>query len=123
MRIQHPAHRDGDRRGLFERFAEKASHFTSSRPFFGLCLLLVVNFVAMHVLRLSVELELLAAGLMTCVTLLLLALLKNSELRAEHAIQRKLDAVAEALLEHHEGTGDGKAFDALRDAVRMEEEI
>ncbi|GAA2722288.1 hypothetical protein GCM10010315_47160 [Streptomyces luteosporeus] len=85
------------------------------------CFLLVANFVAMHVLQPSVELELLAAGVMTAVTLLLLALLKNSEQRAEHAIQRKLDAIARALLAQHEG-GDEEAFDELRDAIRMEEE-
>ncbi len=39
---------------------------------------------------------------MTAVNLLLLALLKNSGLRAEHALQRKLDAIAAALLEHYE---------------------
>ncbi|AZQ74812.1 hypothetical protein EKH77_29660 [Streptomyces luteoverticillatus] len=122
MTIRHPAERGGERRP-FERLAEKASHFTSSRAFFGLCFLLVANFVAMHVVQLSTELELLAAGLMTSVTLLLLALLKNSELRAEHAIQRKLDAIAKALLAHHEGKEGGEAFDELRDAIRMEEEI
>ncbi|MEU3876257.1 MULTISPECIES: hypothetical protein [Streptomyces] len=121
MRVRHPSHRGGGRRGAFEHLAENASHFTSSRSFFVVCFLLVANFVAMHVLQPSVELELLAAGVMTAVTLLLLALLKNSEQRAEHAIQRKLDAIARALLAQHEG-GDEEAFDELRDAIRMEEE-
>ncbi|WP_420492729.1 hypothetical protein [Kitasatospora camelliae] len=57
---------------------------------------------------------------MTAVTLLLLALLKNAERRAEHAIQRKLDAIAAALLEQHPGM-DGDAQRALREAIRMEE--
>ncbi|MEV4432916.1 hypothetical protein [Streptomyces sp. NPDC049555] len=121
MRVRHPSHRGGGRPGAFEHLAENASHFTSSRSFFAVCFLLVANFVAMHVLQPSVELELLAAGLMTAVTLLLLALLKNSEQRAEHAIQRKLDAIARALLAQHE-EGDEEAFDELRDAIRMEEE-
>ncbi|MEV4442533.1 hypothetical protein AB0K09_26685 [Streptomyces sp. NPDC049577] len=122
MTLRHPSQRGGDRRGLFERLAENASNFTSSPVFFVICFVLVANFVAMHVVQLSVELELLAAGLMTSVTLLLLALLKNSEMRAEHAVQRKLDAIAAALLEQHEGK-PGSAFEKLRDAIRMEEEI
>ncbi len=120
VRVRHPSQHGGGRRRFFERLAENASHFTSSRAFFVVCFLLVANFVAMHAAGLSVELDLLAAGLMTSVTLLLLALLKNSELRAEHAIQRKLDVIAAALLAHHEG--DGKAFDELRDTIRMEEQ-
>ncbi|MEU0007265.1 hypothetical protein ABZ079_24040 [Streptomyces sp. NPDC006314] len=58
---------------------------------------------------------------MTAVALLLLALLKNAEVRAEHAIQRKLDAIAGALLEAHTGE-PGQAFEDLRNAIRMEEE-
>ncbi|MEV6791947.1 hypothetical protein AB0M87_08135 [Streptomyces sp. NPDC051320] len=125
MTIQHPVQRGGDRRGLFERLAENASNFTSSPAFLVVCLLLVGNFVAIHVVKPSVELELLAAGAMTCVTLLLLALLKNSELRAEHAIQRKLDAIAAALLEDYEsrnGKG-GKAVEDLRKAIRLEDQV
>ncbi|MEV5510787.1 hypothetical protein [Streptomyces orinoci] len=122
MTVRHPSHRGGERRGIFERLAEAASHFTSSRAFFTLCFLLVANFVTMHIVQPSVELELLAAGAMTSVTLLLLALLKNSELRAEHAIQRKLDAIAGALLEMSEGTAERKAREELRAAIRMEEE-
>ncbi|MFE4621146.1 hypothetical protein ACFRJ7_34110 [Streptomyces sp. NPDC056747] len=37
-------------------------------------------------------------------TLLLLALLKNAERRADRAVQRKLDAIALALLEEHRRT-------------------
>jgi low affinity Fe/Cu permease len=58
---------------------------------------------------------------MTAVTLLLLALLKNAEVRAEHAIQRKLDAIARALLEAHVDDRS-RAYEDLRNAIRMEEE-
>ena len=59
-----------------------------------------------------------------CLTtlVLLLALLKNSELRAEHAVQRKLDAIAAAILEQREGkTSDAHA--ALEEAIGMHEEV
>ena len=52
---------------------------------------------------------------------MLLALLKNAEMRAEHAIQRKLDAIAGALLEAH-ADERSQAFEELRNAIRMEEE-
>ncbi|MGW8953560.1 low affinity iron permease family protein [Streptomyces sp. NPDC055709] len=121
MAIQHPADRGGDGRGNFERLAEGTSRFTSSPAFFVLCLLLVAGAIAVHFAGLDLKWQVLAGDCMTAVTLFLLALLKNSELRAERAIQRKLDAIAAAILEAREGV-PGKAHDDLRAAIRMEEE-
>ncbi|MGW2741330.1 low affinity iron permease family protein [Streptomyces sp. NPDC001450] len=122
MTFPHPADRGGGRRRKFERFAEGASLFTSSPLFFLLCLVLVTWMVLVHAVGMGTEWQVLAGDVMTAVTLLLLALLKNSELRAERAIQRKLDAIAAALLEAQEGS-PGKAHEDLRAAIRMEEEI
>ncbi|MFE0186818.1 low affinity iron permease family protein [Streptomyces sp. NPDC058989] len=121
MTLRHPASRGGERRGRFAELAEKASLFTSSPAFFVVCLALVALYVAVHLAHLSVEWQLLAGDAMTAVTLLLLALLKNSELRAEHAIQRKLDALATALLEEHEKK-DGQAAEDLKKVIRLEDE-
>ncbi|MEU7057051.1 hypothetical protein [Streptomyces sp. NPDC046197] len=121
MTFKSPVHRGGPRRGRFEQFAEYASYFTSSPAFFLICLLLVGFFVAAHAAHLPIELLLLAGESMTAVTLLLLALLKNAEMRAEHAVQRKLDAIARALLEMNRND-TSKAFQDLRDSIRMEEE-
>ncbi|MBG7697992.1 hypothetical protein ABZT16_17710 [Streptomyces flaveolus] len=121
MTFKNPVHRGGMRRGRFEQLAEYASNFTSSPLFFLFCLLLVSFFAASHVAHLPLEVLLLAGESMTAVTLLLLALLKNSEMRAEHAIQRKLDAIAAALLEAHQDNRS-QAFEDLRNAIRMEEE-
>ncbi|MGW1895668.1 low affinity iron permease family protein [Streptomyces sp. NPDC002004] len=122
MTLQHPADRGGDTRGRFERLAEAASKFTSSPAFFVCCLALVAFTVAVHIADLEVRWLLLAGEVMTAVTLLLLALLKNSELRAERAIQRKLDAIAAALLEGQEGKL-GRAHQDLKDVIRMEDTI
>ncbi|MET9080316.1 low affinity iron permease family protein [Streptomyces sp. NPDC004237] len=119
MAVRHPAERG---KGRFERFAESASNVTSSPVFYGFCLLLVAFFVATYVAGLSISQQMLAGDLMTCVTLLLLALLKNSERRAERAVQRKLDAIAAALLERSEG-GVRAAQEDLRSAIRMEEDL
>ncbi|MGP3979468.1 hypothetical protein ACTWQF_36780, partial [Streptomyces sp. 8N114] len=63
-----------------------------------------------------------AGDVLTSVNLLMLALLKNSERRAEDAIQRKLDAIAAAMLESQEGESH-QARDSLREAIRLEEEL
>ncbi|MFF2078759.1 low affinity iron permease family protein [Kitasatospora sp. NPDC058162] len=119
MTLDHPAERG---RGRFARLAERASNLTSSPLFYALCVLLVAGFVAVHVAGLSTSWQLLVGDMMSAVTLLLLALLKNAERRAEHAIQRKLDAIAAALLAEEEGNRS-EAMQDLRDAIRMEEEI
>ncbi|MFD7500265.1 low affinity iron permease family protein [Streptomyces sp. NPDC059850] len=118
---QHPAHRDGDRPGWFTRLAEHASNFTSSPGFFGVCLVLVAGAITAHALKLPTPWLLLVGEAMSAVSLLLLALLKNSERRAEHAIQRKLDAIAAALLENqrHE---PGAASEELRQAISLDKQ-
>ncbi|WP_210593449.1 low affinity iron permease family protein [Streptomyces sp. GESEQ-35] len=119
MAPQHPAHRDGDRQGRFTRLAEHASNFTSSPTFFGVCLVLVAGAITAHLLKLPTQWLLVVGEAMSAVSLLLLALLKNSERRAEHAIQRKLDAIAAALLEIQRQE-PGAAGEELRQAVGME---
>ncbi|MEU1616711.1 low affinity iron permease family protein [Streptomyces sp. NPDC005722] len=122
MTFRHPAERTDDEtgRGRFERLAEAASNFTASPLFYAVCLLLVAGFLVVHALGLPLNWQLFAADLMTAVTLLLLALLKNAERRAEHAVQRKLDAIAAALLE--QGGSSHEARDALREVIGLHKE-
>ncbi|WP_330173180.1 low affinity iron permease family protein [Streptomyces sp. NBC_01498] len=120
MTLQHPADRGGDKPGRFARLAEYTSNFTSSPAFFGICMILVGVVIGAHFAKLDVTWLLLAGESMTAVTLLLLALLKNSERRAEYAIQRKLDAIAAALLETQEGN-QGEALRDLRKAIEIED--
>lgn len=121
MTFEHPSEKGGrGRLGRFEKLAELASNFTSSAGFSVLCVGLVLAFLVVHALHLPVIWQHLAGDAMAAVSLLLLSLLKNSERRAEHAIQQKLDAIAAALLEQHEGKG-GKAHEDLRQAIRVEE--
>lgn len=120
--MQHPAVRSGQGRGPFEKAAELASNFTGSPLFYGICLLLVAGFIAVAAAGLASEWLAFAGGVMSAVTLLILALLKNSELRAEHAVQQKLDAIARALLAERENEVR-QARDQLARAIRLEEEI
>jgi low affinity Fe/Cu permease len=59
---------------------------------------------------------------MTALTLALVALVKNAEMRSERAIQHKLDAIAAALLEDRRG-GSGGAESDLEGAIGLHDEI
>ncbi|MFF4382636.1 low affinity iron permease family protein [Kitasatospora sp. NPDC001547] len=131
MVIRHPSERSRSGKGRFERLAEAASNLTSAPAFYALCVLLVVAFYAVHAAGLSVSWQILVGDTMTALNLLLLALLKNTERRAEHAVQRKLDAIAVALLRQIDGqvpkgarTEETERVRAeLDQAIGMEEEV
>jgi low affinity Fe/Cu permease len=121
--LQHPADR-GRRhiRTAFDRFAEGASFLASSPLFFALCLAVIITWAGGLILGASDRFEAGAAGLMSAMTLILVALLKNAELRAERAVQHKLDAIATALLAQdrgHVGDADRK----LEQAIGVHEQI
>ena len=121
--VQHPAMRgEAERRGRFDRMAQAASHFASSAAFFVLCAAVVLTWFIGLVVGASASFQADLAGAMAALTLLLVALLKNAELRAEHAVQRKLDAIAVALLEQQQGTR-GDAERELQHAIGMHEEV
>jgi low affinity Fe/Cu permease len=114
---KHPAE---DERGRFEELAERASNFTSSPVFFGGCALLVALWAASFAAGNTAHHV--AGDLMAGVTLLLLALLKNAERRAEHAVQQKLDAIAAALIEQRRGN-ETAAQEELAEAIGLHEEV
>ena len=122
MSTKHPSDRGEEGRSPFDRAAEAASNFTSSPVFFALCVVLIAAWALSFALDLgSTAQDLLGYG-MAAVSLLLLALLKNSERRAERAIQQKLDAIAAALL--HQRTGDDEKADReLERAIGLHDEL
>jgi low affinity Fe/Cu permease len=115
--LKHPA---DDERGRFDQVAESASNFTSSPTFFALCLLVVAVWGASFALGDAAHHA--AGDLMAAVTLMLVALLKNAERRAEGAIQQKLDASAAALLEQRKGNATA-AQDDLAEAIGLHDEV
>ena len=59
---------------------------------------------------------------LTAITLLLVALLKNAELRAEAAVQSKLDALATGMLEAIRNEGQ-QADPMLERAIGIDEQL
>lgn len=120
--LAHPADRSEANRGPFDQFAERASFLASSPLFFGLCAGLILLWLLGYVIGVSDRLENAAIGAMSALTLILVALVKNAELRAERALQQKLDAIAISLLEDRRGHS-GDAEDRLEESIGIHKEI
>jgi low affinity Fe/Cu permease len=120
--LRHPTER-GEGRGRFDSLAEGASNLASSGLFFTLCFVILAIWVLGLVIGFASGTENALTGTMSALTLLLVALLKNSELRAERAMQLKLDAIASALLEDRGRGPDAETKRELEDAVRLHEEL
>lgn len=100
-----PSHVDR-RLSMFDRFATYTSERVSKAWFFGLCALLVLIWVPTFWLWPSVQGWALVINTFTStITFLLVALLQNTETRAENATQRKLNAIAVALADLMEDLG------------------
>ncbi|MDT7617546.1 MAG: hypothetical protein QOG20_6080 [Pseudonocardiales bacterium] len=110
-----------DQRNLFDRFATAVSDWTSRALFFVLCLLLVLLWAPSIVLLDSVDTwQLIINTVTTIVTFLLVALLQNTQKRADGAVQDKLNAIADALADLMDDTHRQDARD-LRAAVGLED--
>jgi len=126
MSVKHPVDRGGEGRGAFERAAEKVSNVASSPAFFWVCSALIVTWMLSYALGWSEVASHFLGDLLAAVTLALVALLKNAERRAEHAVQFKLDAIARALLERdgdRRNGDDESAAEQLEAAIGREEEV
>ncbi|MGH2849166.1 MAG: hypothetical protein ACRDLP_00955 [Solirubrobacteraceae bacterium] len=122
--FRHPAERGPEQeRGRFGQLAEQASFLASSPPFFGVCSAAVIIWAVSLGLGADDRFLTAISGAMTALTLALVALVKNAEMRSERAIQRKLDAIASALLEDRRGERRGNAESDLEDAIGLHDEI
>jgi low affinity Fe/Cu permease len=86
------------------------------------CLALVLAWLGGYAFGASASYEQATGSALTATTLLLVALLKNTELRADHAIQSKLDALATGMLEAIRDEGDD-AGAMLQRAIRIDEQV
>ncbi len=86
-----------DQLSPFDRFATAASTFVSRAPFFAFCVGIVVVWVpTLFILSIDTS-QLIINTVTTIITFLLVALLQNSQTRADKAVQQKLNAVADGL--------------------------
>jgi low affinity Fe/Cu permease len=93
-----PSHVD-ERLSLFDRFATYTSERVSKAWFFGVCAVLVLIWVPTFWLWPSIDgWALVINTFASTITFLLVALLQNTETRAENATQRKLNAISDALV-------------------------
>jgi low affinity Fe/Cu permease len=109
--------------GVFDRFASLAAQFTAKPWFFSLCALLVLLWAPSYVVVRDVDTwQLIINTATTIVTFLLVALLQNTQTRADRAVQAKLNAIAEALADLMKAeTGDRR--DLRRDIAELEEAV
>ncbi len=116
-----------DRLSAFDRFATRASAFVSRAWFFVLCLLLVLLWAPSILLFGNVDTwQLIINTVTTIVTFLLVALLQNTQKRADDAVQHKLNAIADALSDLMAEMADDhpglhRDQDELRAAVGLED--
>jgi hypothetical protein len=107
--------------GFFDRFAEAASRVASRALFFAFCVALVVIWVPSILLIRNFDTwQLIINTATTIITFLMVALLQNSQTRADLAVQHKLNALADGtarLMDHFaEGT---PARDLMRDIEEL----
>ena len=139
-RSAHMPSDESDEVGVFDRFASATSRLVSRAPFFALAVGLVVLWLIEGIVIVIVTgdpakfiaetYQLQINTLTTIVTFLLVALLQNTQTRADKATQEKLNAIADALADlmretAEEKDGDDLEKDAkeLSDAVGLEEHV
>lgn len=121
--------------GVFDRIAERASMTASRAPFFAFCVLAVVMWAPSWFLLRDLDLwQLIINTFTTIVTFLMVALLQNSDARANRAAQFKIDTIAYGvrdLMDHvnhvmpceNDDCDFADDIDKLETAIGIEEEV
>jgi low affinity Fe/Cu permease len=113
---------------VFDRFAGAAATWASRAPFFAFSLLLVVLWLIEGAFRIAAAgkasafldqtYQLQINTLTTIVTFLLVALLQNTQTRADDAVQHKLNAIADALADFMASSAERSGNEKLQDDLR-----
>ncbi|WP_055478281.1 low affinity iron permease family protein [Sphaerimonospora mesophila] len=119
----------GSRLSPFDRFATAAAAFVSRAWFFVMCVPLVLVWApSFFVLRDMDTWQLIINTVTTIVTFLLVALLQNTQTRANDAVQHKLNAIAEGLAQvlthlnaEYDDEEQRREVGELRSAVGLED--
>jgi low affinity Fe/Cu permease len=111
---------------FFDRFAEGASKFASRPWFFAMCLALILIWApSVFVLRDVDTWQLIINTATTIITFLMVALLQNSQRRADEATQHKLNAIADALADfmHAMSKGHRDEDNLQRDLKELKQSV
>ena len=109
---------------IFDRFASGASRFASRAWFFVLCVLLVLLWAPSILLIGKIDTwQLIINTLTTIVTFLLVALLQNTQKRADDAVQHKLNAIADGLSDVMNHLAGEKTSDLKRDLRELRQAV
>lgn len=112
--------------GAFDKFATAVSELVARAWFFALCVLLIVLWAPSILFIRDVNTyQLIVNTFTTIITFLLVALLQNTQHRADKASQQKLNAIADALadlMESHREADPSMLGDVreLRETVGLE---
>jgi low affinity Fe/Cu permease len=114
--------------GFFDRFAGLTAQMASRAPFFAFCLLLVlvwliqggVTIIADRSFAafLDGQYQLEINTTTTIITFLMVALLQNSQTRSDHALQHKLNAIADGIADLMEHLSESHSHDDLSNDIR-----
>ena len=108
--------------GLFDRFASAASKLVSRAWFFAFCVLLILLWAPSILVLPDIDTwQLIINTATTIITFLLVALLQNSQERADLAVQHKRNAIADALSDLMRARGMDADAAELRQAVGLED--
>ncbi len=115
-----------ERRNWFDEVAERATAVIAGTPFFILSVVLVIAWLPTLKLWGAEPAQFVLQTVIAVVTLLMVALLQNSQQRSEDAVNLKLDAIAQAvgdLMRYHSGEESDLSdnIDRLAHAVGLEE--
>jgi low affinity Fe/Cu permease len=111
----------------FDRFAQWCSELFSKAGFFAFCVALVVIWAPSYFVLQNLDTwQLIINTATTIITFLMVALLQNSQTRADKALQGKLNAIADGLADLMASqAGDNEKLRddmrELRDAVGLEQ--
>ena len=107
--------------GAFDKFAGAAAGVASRAWFFAFCVLLVVIWAPSILFIRNIDTwQLIINTLTTIITFLMVALLQNSQTRADQAVQHKLNAIADMLAHLADERGLHSDASELRAAVGLE---
>ena len=111
--------------GFFDRFAGAAALVASRALFFAFCVAMVIVWAPSYFLFGNIDTwQLVINTATTIITFLMVALLQNSQTRADQAVQHKLNAIADGLADLMAHlSGDDHRRDLQKDLRELREAV